>query len=222
MSNLNAAYNAKQANFVPKKTPYKKKKYSELSEEDKNKSRKSSARWKKKNKEKFKKYIEEYRKSNIGKVREWGRNHWHLKVSRMTEEQKGDLARKHSIYYKKWAESNRDHLRKKRREYYLIPGNRIIKNIRTRLNAYVRGLDNSVSLTKLIGCTREELRQHLESKFKEGMTWENYGVFGWHIDHIKPLTAFDVSNKMELEEAINYKNLQPLWAKDNLKKGKSY
>jgi hypothetical protein len=57
----------------------------------------------------------------------------------------------------------------------------------------------------------------LENQFVEGMNWENYGSKGWHIDHIIPL-----SSAKTVDEAISlnhYKNLQPLWAVDNMKKG---
>ena len=50
------------------------------------------------------------------------------------------------------------------------------------------------------------------------MNWDNYGT-KWHIDHIKPLSNFDLTDKKQLLEAINYKNLQPLWAEQNLSKG---
>jgi hypothetical protein len=50
------------------------------------------------------------------------------------------------------------------------------------------------------------------------MTWENWSVNGWHIDHIKPLSSFDLTDTEQLKEACSYNNLQPLWAKDNLKK----
>lgn len=68
----------------------------------------------------------------------------------------------------------------------------------------------------LLGCTFEELKYHLESKFTEGMSWDNYGKFGWHIDHIFPLSLAKSSE--ELYKLSNYKNLQPLWAIDNIKK----
>jgi len=59
---------------------------------------------------------------------------------------------------------------------------------------------------------------HLESKFQEGMSWENYGKNGWHLDHIIPLSAFDLTDPEQLKIACHYTNIQPLWARDNLVK----
>ena len=70
----------------------------------------------------------------------------------------------------------------------------------------------------LTGCTIPYLRGYLEGKFKEGMTWENYG--SWHVDHIKPCASFDLTKKEEQEKCFHYTNLQPLWALENIKKGK--
>jgi hypothetical protein len=51
------------------------------------------------------------------------------------------------------------------------------------------------------------------------MTWDNYGQFGWHIDHIKPLSVFDLTDREQFLEACRYTNLQPMWWKENLSKG---
>jgi hypothetical protein len=68
----------------------------------------------------------------------------------------------------------------------------------------------------ILGCTPQILKEHLEGKFVEGMSWENHGLFGWHIDHIIPLSS--AKTEEEILKLCHYKNLQPLWAKDNLKK----
>ena len=68
----------------------------------------------------------------------------------------------------------------------------------------------------IIGCTNHELKIYLESKFLDGMTWENHGK--WHIDHIIPLAS--ANSESEAIALNHYTNLQPLWAVDNLRKGK--
>jgi len=75
------------------------------------------------------------------------------------------------------------------------------------------------STFELLGCSAQELKIWIESKFKPGMTWENYGLHGWHIDHIIPCVSFKDFTKIETQRAcFNYKNLQPLWAAENLMK----
>jgi hypothetical protein len=73
------------------------------------------------------------------------------------------------------------------------------------------------SVLNFIGCSVDYLREYLESKFKDGMTWENKGE--WHIDHIKPCASFDITDIEEQKKCFHYTNLQPLWAKDNISKG---
>lgn len=70
----------------------------------------------------------------------------------------------------------------------------------------------------LLGCTIEEFRAYLESKFTEGITWDNYGKQGWVIDHIIPCRSFDLTKIEEQKKCFNYKNMQPLWNTDNQKK----
>lgn len=69
---------------------------------------------------------------------------------------------------------------------------------------------------ELIGAEWVIVRDHLESKFREGMTWENHTYNGWHIDHIIPLCS--AKTEEELIKLFHYTNLQPLWAKENLRK----
>ena len=85
-----------------------------------------------------------------------------------------------------------------------------------------QGLKKSLKTMDLIGCTIAELRVHLESKFLHGMSWDNYGIRGWSIDHIKPCASFDLSKHEEQRACFHYTNLQPLWTKDNIKKSSYY
>lgn len=73
-----------------------------------------------------------------------------------------------------------------------------------------------------VGCSTEELKVYLESKFTEGMSWSNYGKGGWHIDHIKPCSKFDLSDPEQQKQCFHYTNLQPLWAIDNIKKSNKW
>lgn len=77
---------------------------------------------------------------------------------------------------------------------------------------------------KLVGFTYDELKKHLESRFQEGMTWENYGRGGWHIDHIIPISHFRIYSAecQEFRECWALSNLRPLWEHDNLSRGGAY
>jgi hypothetical protein len=92
-------------------------------------------------------------------------------------------------------------------------------SLRSRLNHAIKGGDKMGSAINDLGCSIEELKKHLEFKWKSGMTWDNWSISGWHIDHIKPLSSFNLEDKTHFLEACHYTNLQPLWAVDNLKKG---
>jgi hypothetical protein len=69
---------------------------------------------------------------------------------------------------------------------------------------------------ELLGCTVQEAKAYIESKWLPGMSWDNYGIYGWHIDHIKPVSSFDLTDSDQQRQCFHYTNLQPLWAKDNL------
>ena len=61
---------------------------------------------------------------------------------------------------------------------------------------------------------------NLEGQFTQGMTWENWTIDGWHIDHKISFAFFDLTNREQLLLAVHYTNLQPMWANKNLTKGK--
>lgn len=92
--------------------------------------------------------------------------------------------------------------------------------LRGRLNMALKKNFRSGSAVRDLGCSIEELKMHLEQKFQEGMNWRNHGK--WHIDHIKPLSSFDLEKRKEFLKAVHYSNLQPLWAIDNLIKKDKY
>ena len=100
------------------------------------------------------------------------------------------------------------------------PKYKIERILRSRLLRAVTSKYKKSSSIELLGCSIEEFRIYIESKFQKGMVWENHGVFGWHIDHIIPCHSFNLTELEEQKKCFHYTNLQPLWWEDNLKKGK--
>ena len=99
------------------------------------------------------------------------------------------------------------------------PSFKIQTAMRSRMWAALKGRSKGRKLS-LLPYSIEELMAHLEVGFEEGMSWGNYGK--WHVDHIIPCARFDHSNGAEFLECWSLKNLQPLWASDNIKKGARY
>lgn len=84
-------------------------------------------------------------------------------------------------------------------------------------NSKTNNLSKTKSTIELLGASKEVVFKHIESQFIEGMSWENYGQKGWHVDHKKPLVSAKTQKQLEL--LLHYTNLQPLWAQDNHRKG---
>ena len=104
---------------------------------------------------------------------------------------------------------------------------KIAINLRSRFSEMIRGKNKCGSAVKDLGCSLQEFKLYLESKFEPWMTWDNYGKYNkckdtWQIDHIKPLSSYLLSNREEVLKACHYANLQPLLAKDNLVKSSKY
>src|ERR1035437_1396904 len=97
---------------------------------------------------------------------------------------------------------------------------RLAHLLRTRIGKVIIRNQKVGSAVKDLGCSMPELKEHLEKQWQPGMTWDNWGrgkeKETWHIDHIKPLTRFDLTDRQQFLEACHYTNLQPLWAEDNI------
>tara|TARA_Y100000389_G_scaffold196556_1_gene229670 strand:+ start:1036 stop:1683 length:648 start_codon:yes stop_codon:yes gene_type:complete len=98
---------------------------------------------------------------------------------------------------------------------------KIKKNTSRRIRELLSGVGGKQHTTnKYIGCSIDYLKDHLEQQFQESMSWSNYG--DWHIDHIIPCAAFDLTDKFQQKACFHYTNLQPLWASENITKSDNY
>lgn len=156
-------------------------------------------------------YAKEYALLHRDKVREWKSKHRNKEESK----QKRRL----------WISLNKEKINKKISEYTkkreeVDINFKLARRLRHRINIALKGKNKSISTLELLGCSVEDFKIHISSKFTSGMSWDNYGE--WHIDHIKPLASFDLSNIDELKLASHYTNMQPLWAIDNILKRDKY
>ena len=107
------------------------------------------------------------------------------------------------------------------RENMAIPSARLRKTVMNRIWSAMKSQRvNGVGSFSLVGCPVGFLRSYIEGKFERGMTWENYGE--WHVDHIRPCASFDLSDKEQVLQCFNWRNLQPMWASENISKGANY
>ena len=96
---------------------------------------------------------------------------------------------------------------------------KLLDNLRNRIYCVLKGkIKKSTRTLTLLGVKNiSQVKLHLEKQFKNGMTWKKHGK--WHIDHIKPCASFDLTCPQQQLRCFNYKNLQPLWAFQNMSKG---
>lgn len=149
--------------------------------------------------------------------------------------QKNYLENKEEVLIKnsEWRKSNWDkvynqrkesgYCKRSRKKWYHKKGkfniNWVIsERIRHRIRNVLNGKVKSKSTLELLGCSIDDLKNHLQSKFYANMSWQNYGTY-WHIDHIRPCASFNLENEEEQKICFHYSNLQPLTAKENLIKG---
>lgn len=161
--------------------------------------RERNKRWRTSEKGKvvYRKINDEYRRSEKGKK------------SNEKSRKRRNLLGKSSLYYKEKRISDINY--------------KISSNLRGRLLTALKNNQKSGHTLDLLGCSIDELKAHLEMQFEPGMTWDNLGKGEgkWQIDHIIPCSYFDLTKEENQRICFNYRNLQPLWAKDNLEKSNS-
>lgn len=96
-----------------------------------------------------------------------------------------------------------------------IPQNKISNALRGRISKALKGVAKSKRTEKLLGISFEDFQSYLETLFLPGMSWDNYGHKGWHVDHIIPCSYFDFTQPRHQLLCFCYLNLRPMWAKDN-------
>lgn len=139
-----------------------------------------------------------------------------IRIKRIARKKQWNIDNKEHAreYFKKFSTRRRE-LRMERyrndKEY------RILVLLRGRMYGALSGVCRSKKTMELIGCSISEFIEYIESQFKKGMDWNNQGE--WEIDHIKPCSSFNLIDSIQQRECFNYKNLQPLWAEENRKKG---
>ena len=179
------------------------------------------------NKDAIKAKVREYAKVNAEDVSIRRHNYYLKNKESETEYNKRyaeDNREKFRAYNKSYRNRHIERLRSKarlvQRHRMIDPQNRISNAMSCGIRRTIKNKDSN-RWESLVKYSAEDLLNHLESLFSPGMTFENHGRGGWHIDHIKPIVSFSFSssNDKEFHECWALGNLQPLWEFDNLSKG---
>lgn len=181
----------------------KKKRYERDVPKARERSRVTAKKWRELNPDKSREVMRNYKKRNPEKQKDYYRR---------TKDEKREYGRIN-------ADRINARMRERRRTDVAF---KFKTNMRTRIWDALNNQKGKkeTSLFKYLGCSLQELKDYLSSKFTDGMSWENYGL--WQIDHIKPCAKFDLTIKEEQMKCFNYSNLQPLWEYENKAKGDKY
>jgi len=174
-----------------------------------------------------KKANQEYAKNNKETVAKGRKKRYEQNKNKICQKQREEYRKNPQKYLeknKRWTTKNKNKVNEYRRnwqrdKWHSDINYRLKCLLRSRLWKAINLNQKQSSMTDLLGCTIDELKVFLESKFTTGMSWDNQGA--WHIDHIKPCASFDLTKLSEQKKCFHYSNLQPLWAKDNLEKAAS-
>lgn len=219
---MNLTYNQIYRCYNINKLNERDKLYKETHKEE---SKEYQERYRKEHKEERKEYDKLYRENHKEEKAKYYKNYYENNSNIIRKRSKAFYESNKEYrkeYDKKYKETHKEEITKRQRNYRnkrrkLDLEYRIVCNLRCRIRLALHGKSKSAHTMELIGCSIEELKQHLESQFRDGMSWDNYGTT-WHIDHIIPCIAFDMTDEEQQKECFNYKNLQPLLVEENLSK----
>lgn len=172
------------------------------------------------NKECLNKHSKEYYKIHKEDIRQQKNRYYQENINRITNQ------------HKEYQKIHREKINQRRKDYRQKDLQfRIACNLRTRLWESIECDYKSGSAINDMGCSVDEMFKMFESTFEISslhpilgkMSRNNYGwignILGWEIDHIVPLSSFDLSNRKELLKAVHYSNLRPMWASQNRSDG---
>jgi hypothetical protein len=173
-------------------------------------------RYREKNKLKIEQYFKshkdaykQYREKNVKRISEYKKQYYNKNKEKICKyKQRYSLENRYSI-------NQRATIRRKNNINY-----KLSCYLRSRLTKVIRNNYKSGSAVRDLGCSVQDFKFWIEQQFKPGMTWENYGE--WHIDHVIPLSKFDLADTIQLKKACHWFNLQPLWAEENIRKGAAH
>ncbi len=180
----------------------------------------------------YKKRIEQitaYKQLNSDKIKKYNHQynqHYYIQhkdyIKVSSKQWKSNNESRRKQYNRQYFQDNKERRNKYLRDKSKKDINfRITKNLRNRLYIAIRRGYKVGSAIRDLGISIPEFKLHIEAQFRDDMTWENWGKV-WHLDHIKPLALFDLTNRNQFLEAANWKNYQPLFRSENLSKGKKY
>jgi hypothetical protein len=161
--------------------------------------------------------VKDYKATNKAKISEYSKKYhqrtYNIRKQELLGKKKAlramGLNDTEKAWYRAWQknrEKNDLHFKLKRR-------------IGSRIRAVLRKTIKTTKTVDLLGCSIAEFKEHIEKQWAVNMSWGNYGRRGWHIDHIIPCIAFDLTKQEEQIKCFHYTNLQPLWALENASKG---
>lgn len=187
-------------------------------------------KYREKNPDKKKESDRKYREENLEKILEYDRKRHkehaeERNAHRRAWYRKPGNKERFREYFTEWAEENHDKLRASSRERHAIRSKidpdymmRIALRSRVEYALKYQKADRYDHMANLVGCSIQELHNYIESKFTSDMTWDNYGVGGWELDHIIPCSYWDLTDEVQQRECFNFSNLQPMWAAENRRK----